>query len=409
VSVEKVPGGGYKVRWRDRGRNRGRRFESKDAADRFDRKVKDLKAAGELHLLDEKPRGEITLRRYTRDVWWPEYAEVYLDRETRMTYAVQLDLRIEPKWGEHRLRDLRSGPIEAWAADLRRSGVGDATIIKTLTVMRSVLKRAVKDEEIERNPLVDVAKPKQARERSPKAIAPVYIELIRAQLLEPGERRDRRGRRIPERDALTRLQDATLVSVLAYSGPRPESEALPMRWDQVRDRTILYRATKSGKVVERTARLLGPLARDLAAYRLRRPPGAANGDQLVFGDPNGQVWDGHDWDNFRDRIFRPACEAVGLPWDTRPRDLRGSFASLLIYEGLNVVEVARQLGHSAATCLRDYASVFEEFDPAARRPAEEIIREARELVASTPRAALVKALRDGRVPAQYPRAAGDAE
>jgi site-specific recombinase XerC len=406
VSVEKVAGG-YKVRWRDRGQNRARRFQSKDAADRFDRKVKDLKAAGELHLLDEKPRGEITLARYAREVWWPEYAEVYLDPETRMNYSTQLDLRIVPRWGKHSLRDLRSGPIEAWAGDLRRGGVGDPTIIKTLTVLRSILKRAVKDEEIERNPVVDVAKPRQAREREPRPVAPIYVELLRAQLLDPGERLDSRGWRIPERDGLTRLQDATLVSVLAYSGPRPESEALPMRWEQIRDRTIVFRATKSGKVVERTPRLLRPLARDLATYRLASP--RAGDEDLVFGDVDGGRWHGHDWDNWRDRIFRPACEAIGLPWETRPRDLRGSFASLLIYEGLNVVEVAKQLGHSAATCLRDYASVFEEFDPAARRPAEDIIREARDTVMTRPRAELVKALRDGCVPAQYPRAVDAAE
>jgi hypothetical protein len=57
--------------------------------------------------------------------------------------------------------------------------------------------------------------------------------------------------------------DATLVSVLAYAGPRPESEALPLTFDQIGRRTITFRATKSGAVVERETRLLEPLARDL--------------------------------------------------------------------------------------------------------------------------------------------------
>jgi hypothetical protein len=39
-----------------------------------------------------------------------------------------------------------------------------------------------------------------------------------------------------------------------------------------------------------------------------------------------------------------------LPDDTIPRDLRGSFASLLIFEGLNVLEIAPQLGHKPSTC-----------------------------------------------------------
>ena len=179
MSVEKIVRNGrtsYKVRWRDGTQNRARRFQSPKEAERFDRRVKDLKAAGELHLLDAVPKGEITLRAYTREVWWPEYAEVHLDPETRMNFATQLDLRIVPRWGDHRLADLRSGPIEAWAGGLRKEGVGDATIIKTLTVMRSLLNRAVKDEEIERNPVVDVVKPKQSRKRKPPKIAPIYVE-----------------------------------------------------------------------------------------------------------------------------------------------------------------------------------------------------------------------------------------
>jgi integrase len=127
----------------------------------------------------------------------------------------------------------------------------------------------------------------------------------------------------------------------------------------------------------------------------------------VFPAADGGLWKGHDWDNFRDRIFRPACVAVGLPAHTRLRDLRGSFASLLIYEGLNHVEVAQQLGHSVQTLLRDYADVFHELDPAQRRPAEDIVREARELVRTRPAAELVKALKAGQVPAQYP-ATGEA-
>ena len=103
-------------------------------------------------------------------------------------------------------------------------------------------------------------------------------------------------------------------------------------------------------------------------------------------------WSGDDWDNWRERIFQPAAIAVGLPDDTIPRDLRGSFASLLIFEGLplNVLEVAPELGHKPSTCLDIYGRLFEEFDPSRRRPAVDVIREARE------------AVRGGAVPTGYP-------
>ena len=90
------------------------------------------------------------------------------------------------------------------------------------------------------------------------------------------------------------------------------------------------------------------------------------------------------------RIFQPAAQDVGLTADTIPRDLRGSFASLLIFEGLNVLEVAAQLGHKPSTCLDIYGRLFEEFDPARRRPAVEVIEEAR------------RAVRDGALPTGYP-------
>jgi site-specific recombinase XerD len=389
MSVERVPWKSelpWRVRWRQDGQNRSRSFATKKAADRFDRRVKDLRAAGDLHLLDKEPSGSVTLHDYTYDSWWPEYAEVNLIDETRDNYATQLDLRIIPKWGKHPLRTLEPGPIEAWVSKLRREGVGDATILKTLTVFRAILKRAERDREIDRNPIPLVAKPKQEPKRAPRPIPPYLVERMRALMLEPPPRRDKRGRRIPPRDPVLREMDATLVSLLAYSGPRPESEALALAFDQVGRRTITFRATKSGVVVERETRLLEPLARDLRRWRLRCPP-TENG--LVFPSASGHRWTGDDWDNWRERIFQPAAVAVGLPPDTRPRDLRGSFASLLIYEGVDVVELAPELGHSPATCLKYYARVFEEFKGLARCPAVEVIHEAREGVAA------------GAVPSRY--------
>lgn len=60
----------------------------------------------------------------------------------------------------------------------------------------------------------------------------------------------------------------------------------------------------------------------------------------------------------KDKTIRAAAEAAGLLH--APYDLRGSFASLLIQEGRNVVDVAKQLGHTPETCLRYYARLFDE-------------------------------------------------
>lgn len=60
-----------------------------------------------------------------------------------------------------------------------------------------------------------------------------------------------------------------------------------------------------------------------------------------------------------------------------PYDLRHSFVSLLVHEGLSIVEIARQAGHSAGTCLSTYAHVFDQAEALERIPAADQIRLAR--------------------------------
>jgi site-specific recombinase XerD len=175
--------------------------------------------------------------------------------------------------------------------------------------------------------------------------------------------------------ARLRLRDATLVSLLAYAGLRPESEAIALTWGQVGRRSLRIRATKTDR--ERHVKLLRPLAQDLAHWR--HALGKPSAQDLVFPVRKDR-WSRHDWRNWLRRVYRPAAQAAGLDRTARPRDLRGSFASLLIWEGQNVVEVAHQLGHSAQTCLRDYAGVFAEFDIANRVSAETVIKRARQEV-----------------------------
>jgi integrase len=106
-----------------------------------------------------------------------------------------------------------------------------------------------------------------------------------------------------------------------------------------------------------------------------------------------------DYRNWRRRVFQPAAAAAGLAklertvtraggrrlqqvtsvtyQGPRPYDVRHSFVSLLIHEGLSVAEVAAQAGHSVEECLRTYIHVFEEFEPGKRITAEDAIRSAR--------------------------------
>lgn len=224
------------------------------------------------------------------------------------------------------------------------------------------------------------------------------------------------------------LRDATLVSLLAYSGLRP-SEAWGLRWGDVRDRTIyVQRATDSEGGMKttknrskRTIKLLAPLAADLATWRLAQ--GRPEDGQLVFPSPRGDIATRFDLNNWRSRTWRGAwlaaaavvaresgaepdaglkkgpvtdhgkraARAAGLDPEAVPRvyDLRHGAASLLLAEGKTVHYVARQLGHGPELTLRTYGHVIDEVEDAEDKKAETLIRAAREgsgsiLVPSTP-------------------------
>jgi integrase len=349
----------WRVRWRDSGRQRSRDFDRKSDADAFDREVRRRAQLGGLELLDA---GKQTLADVA-EKWWETYAEVHLAPKTLVMYASLWDRYVQPRLAGLELRRLTPAVVDAFQTELRREGVGEPTILKTLTLLQGMLRQAVVWGWIVSNPVAPVRKPAQRQARAVRPVPPAGVEAIRRGLLARG-----------------RLRDATLVSVLAYAGLRP-GEALALRWSDVGERSILVeRAVSVGGVKEtktrkrRSVRLLAPLAADLAEWRLAcRRPGP---DVLVFPRRDGRVWTEEDWRNWRQRVFAPAASAAGLD-RLRPYDLRHSFVSLLFTEGGTVIEVARQAGHSPTMALETYGHVIEELEGAERRSAEEIIRAAR--------------------------------
>jgi integrase len=300
-----------------------------------------------------------TLDHYVAETWAKTHA-VTLARSTARTYAGLYDLHIAPYLGQLKLSELTPEVIARWQAERIAAGAGRSSIHKTLTLLGGILQRAMESGRISRNPVRLVRKVKRPKKKEVRPLAPATVEALRA---------------------VSGPRDATLISVLAYSGVRPQ-EALALRWGDIRERTILVeRAVSLGEEADtkttahRTVRLLAPLREDLLAWKLRS--GRPRETAAVFPGPEGRSWSKTSYDNWRVRNFDRAMERAGVEGST-PYALRHSFASLLLHEGRSVIYVARQLGHDARLTLSTYGHVIDELEGAPQIPAEDAIRAARD-------------------------------
>lgn len=135
------------------------------------------------------------------------------------------------------------------------------------------------------------------------------------------------------------------VLLLARSGVRV-GEGVALEWDDVdlknRRMEIKRSITKGIVMVPKNGKarfvdLTPELTKELRKQKLQSTCG------LVFANrKKGYI----NPNNFRSRIYHPACEAAGLH-RTRLHDLRHSYASSLIRISQNIYYASKQLGHSS--------------------------------------------------------------
>lgn len=341
-------------RWREGGRHRQRTFDRRGDRDAFKRERIRRQQLGGLVRLEH----DVALAEFMEH-YWQLHAKPNLEPKTRAVYRQQWGKHILPRIGERDLRAITPRLIlHELIEPMRRANVGEPTIRQVLLVLQAILAQAYAEDRIAENAARKVTKPRQNVARQVPPVPPALVERLRARLAP---------------------RDGTIVAVLAYSGLRPQ-ELLALQWEDVVDDAIavrrknvdgkLYPYTKTRQ--DRRVRLLAPLAADIAEWALAS--GRRTG--LVFPGHDGKPWTRSAWSNWRRRVYQPNARAVGLTTPI-PYDLRGSFVSLLAWEGQTLLEVARQAGHSVAVCDRHYAGIFEAM-PAERVSAEAAIRAARE-------------------------------
>jgi integrase len=254
-------------------------------------------------------------------------------------------VRVQPRWGNVALGDIRPTAVQQWVSDLGRGTpdvkpVGASVIRRTHYVFSSILADAVRDNRLASNPAAGVKLPTTTRKR------PVYLTHQQVGAL---------GAAAGEYEGL--------VLLLAYTGLR-WGEAVTLR---VRDLDLLRRraavsenAVQSGSQIfvgtpkahkQRTV----PLPEFLLTHLARQCEGRERGD-LLFGYGGQHLRRPHPTSGW----FAKAVAESGIPRAT-PHDLRHTAASLAVSAGANVKAVQKMLGHaSAAMTLDIYADLFDD-------------------------------------------------
>lgn len=343
-------------------------FIRKDDAKVYDQDVRRRKQLGPLAagVIDSK----MTFQAFFETEWWPRYAIPTLAEDTRRRYTEIWGTHLCDRLGPYKLNEIDSMLIEDIRDELKPCG--PETQRKALMLIQAVLKRAERRKLIPANPVKQVDKPKPKAKAPTQPLPPVAIERIRRSMMSMWQSEKRGLGRSPEEVRWWRMRNATMVSLLAYAGLRP-SEDRALRWGAIQGKTLHIVATKTNRA--RQVELLAPLAQDLAEWRLicGRP-----GDKdLIIPTFDGDEWKRHDWNNWRRRIYQPACRAAGITGDLTPYRLRGSFVSLLLWAGEDLAYVAEQGGHRADTLAKHYLGVIRELRGETKVPAAEAIRNAR--------------------------------
>jgi integrase len=350
--------GTWQARRRENGRRKSRSFDRKKDAQDYLAWVRRRQQMGHAGVPDDVQMSEFI------ETYWRLHAVPNLSPPTREIYARIWDLHILRRLGDYGVREITPKLLIRFRADLEHTGVGTATIIKAMTIVQSMLSFAIREEFVEHNAAAAVKKPRYKPAREPRIFSPQDVEEMR--------------RKVNQRDA-------TLISVLAYAGPRPEEVVCRLKWGDIGDQAIRFVDTKRDRV--RFTPVLGPLGQDLKEWHLAMGKPAA--EEPVFPAYDGDFWDPTDWRNRRKRVWQgqrekrtSASEVSAAPSEgcapagSRPRDLRSSFITLRIYEGIPLTQIAREAGTSVRMIELHYAGIIANWD-GKNVPADRTIQAAR--------------------------------
>jgi len=342
--VRKTPAGRHRACWRDpAGKQRSKTFRTKREASAFLAEVESALNRGNYISPDA---GRIR---------FGDYATRWIAaRNSEKTTAARDDSvmrnHVLPKWGALPVANIEHSAVQAWVTELR-SRLSPASIAECYRLTSGVLQSAVRDRIIGFNPCEGVRLPPRRRTDTDDLVL------------------DRRH--LGQLLAATPSRYRALIALAAGTGLR-WGECAGLHWDAV---DLSLRTVRVIRVAEEVAghirfkpypkskagRRSVPLPDFVVQQLDEHAQNYGHQDQaLIFTTSTGEpIRRG----TFRSRVWKPSLQRAGLPTALRFHDLRHSYATWLVSDGVPVNDVAKVMGHEqTSTTLNRYTHSTAERD-----------------------------------------------
>ena len=310
---------------------------------------------------DKCMKGQVTANIKFQDFaeqWFEEYAKVNL-RPTSYARMKQLTKRVYPAIGHKRLDKITARDIQKFITDMLTNGrpLSRKTAVHHLSFISDVFSYAVRMGMLCDNPCRRVFVPKQEQEE--KQIYTIeQVKILYENLKsEP-----------------MKYQAYLLLSI--YSGYR-RSEMLGLEWKDIDFEHDLIHVRRTSQYTSEKG-IYTDTPKTRKSKRVSKMPASIMNLLRQFkADQNEEARRlGTKWEDY-DRLFtkwngapmnpqtpfewlKGYCERIGIPF-RNIHSLRHLHASLLIFEGVDVVAVSEDMGHSVVgTTLNLYSHMFQE-------------------------------------------------
>lgn len=357
--AQQLPDGHWRACWRDAAGRPKSTSTDPDDGRRLTRKAHAERVAAELERKARRGETNAYGRALTWGAWepiWLERREVEVEPSTLAGDKLRIEKYLKPQWEGHRLNRITRSDVQAWVNELARlDGIGAGSVEKIMRLFSASLTAALEDDRVPltANPCSGVKLPKVAPGHE-RFLTRGEVELIAHYLNEPYR---------------------TAVLLAAGTGLR-WGELAGLHWQRIdlagRVVDVVETWDRDGKRIKtypkghnrRGIPIGGWLYPVLDEAFDRRGSAASCGlvharggakcrSGLVIVPPqrrgamSGQNFGRREWDT--------ACRLAGVGGDVRLHDLRHTFASWLVQDGVPLQEVQRLLGHASIVTTQRYS------------------------------------------------------